>query len=173
MITRKMIKYSGWFLNKNCPYFINGIIRKFKPKRCLEIGVARGGSSIVILNALKDININDSFLVSMDIRNYFNGSSKYYIGENVKNYFPELAENNKWQLYTGRQPYIFLDKLNLKFDFLFLDTRHTTPGELFNIIEALLFLEEKAIIVLHDIMLHLSTFNTYYIFIFAYPFLYF
>ena len=65
MISEKMIKYSGWYLSKNEPYFINGIIRKFKPKKCLEIGVARGGSSIIILNALKDIN--DSFLVSLDL----------------------------------------------------------------------------------------------------------
>ena len=157
MISEKMIKYSGWLLKKNEPYFINGIIRKFKPKKCLEIGVARGGSSIIILNALKDIN--DSFLVSLDLKNrHFN----YYVGENVKKYFPELARNNKWQLYTGEQPHKFLEKLNLKFDFLFLDTVHFTPGELINIIEAIPFLEENAIIILHDIMLHLPTINDYY-----------
>lgn len=64
-ISEKMIKYAGWVLKKNEPYFINGIIRKLKPKKCLEIGVARGGSSIIILNALQDIS--DSFLVSLDI----------------------------------------------------------------------------------------------------------
>ena len=32
-----------------------------------------------------------------------------------------------------------LDKLNLKFDFLFLDTVPYTPGELINIIEAVPF----------------------------------
>ena len=35
--------------------FLNGIVRKFKPKKILEIGVAEGGSSIVILNAIKTI----------------------------------------------------------------------------------------------------------------------
>ena len=152
MISEKMIKYSGWYLSKNEPYFINGIIRKFKPKKCLEIGVARGGSSIIILNALKDIN--DSFLVSLDLYNKY---PSYYVGENAKKYFPELTRNNKWQLYTGEQPHKFLDKLNLKFDFLFLDTVHFTPGELINIIEAMPFLEENAIIILHDTMLHLPS----------------
>jgi hypothetical protein len=131
MITEKMKNYGGWLLINNEPYFINGIIRKFKPKKCLEIGVDKGGSSIIILNALKDIN--DSFLVSLDLFSY-NSKGKYYIGENVKKYFPELTNNNKWQLYTGEQPHIFLDKLNLKFDFLFLDTVHITPGELINIL---------------------------------------
>jgi hypothetical protein len=31
MITEKMKKYGGWQLRNNEPYFINGIIRKFKP----------------------------------------------------------------------------------------------------------------------------------------------
>ena len=158
MLTEKIKQYSGWLLAKNEPYFLNGIIRKHKPKKCLEIGIAKGGSSIIILNALKDMN--DSFLISLDLSNY-NKNGKYHIGENVKKYFPELAQNNKWQLYTGEQPHKFLEKLNLKFDFLFLDTMHLAPGELINIIEALPFLEENSIIVMHDVMFHLPT-NRYY-----------
>lgn len=158
MITEKMIKYVGWIMDNQGAYFINGIIRKFKPKKCLEIGVARGGSSIIILNALKDIN--DSFLVSLDIKSY-NRPNRFYIGENVKKYFHELTNNNKWKLFTGEQQYKFLDKLNFKYDFLFLDTIHLAPGELIKIIEALQFLEENAIIVLHDLIIHIPTINYY------------
>ena len=71
----------------------------------------------------------------------------------MKTYFPELY-NNKWQLYTGKQPHIFLTKLQLKYDFLFLDTAHFSPGELINFIEVLPFLEDNSIIVLHDITFH-------------------
>ena len=105
-------------------------------------------------------DINDSFLISLDLISY-NSNGNYYIGENVKKYFPELTNNNKWKLYTGEQRHKFLDKLNLKFHFLFLDTVHITPGELINIIEALPFLEENAIIIMHDVMYHLPT-NNYY-----------
>ena len=136
MITEKMKQFADWQLLNNEPYFINGIIRKFNPKKCLEIGVAKGGSSIIILNALKDVS--DSFLVSLDLFSY-NERYKYHVGENVKKYFPELAQNNKWQLYTGEQPHKFLEKLNLKFDFLYLDTMHITPGELINIFGFSLF----------------------------------
>ena len=142
IITKKMKKYSLWQLHHNEPYFLNGIIRKYKPKKCLEIGVAHGGSSIIILNAIKDIN--DSFLKT---------------GDTVYKYFPELTKN--WKLYTGDQPHKFLDKLNIKFDFLLLDTAHYSPGELINIIEVLPFLENNAIIVLHDIMYHLPS-NKHY-----------
>ena len=44
----------------------------------------------------------------------------------------------------------------MKFDFLFLDTAHYTPGELINIIEVLPFLNEGALVVLHDIIWHLD-----------------
>jgi hypothetical protein len=35
--------------------FLHGLIRTIKPKKIVEIGVARGGSSALILNAIKDI----------------------------------------------------------------------------------------------------------------------
>ena len=35
--------------------FLNGIIRKIKPKKIVEIGVAYGGTAVIILNAIKDI----------------------------------------------------------------------------------------------------------------------
>ena len=131
MITEKMIKYSSWQLVNNEPYFINGIIRKYKPKRCLEIGVAAGGSSIIILNAIKDIK--NFFLISLDLNTLLYGNEKFRTGYSVFKYFPELTK--KWKLYTGEQSHKFLDKLNLKFDFLLLDTAHFSPGELINIIE--------------------------------------
>jgi hypothetical protein len=33
IITKKVIKNSGWILERNEAYFINGLIRKFKPKK--------------------------------------------------------------------------------------------------------------------------------------------
>ena len=159
IITESIKKYAGWELFQNEPYFINGIIRKFKPKNCLEIGVAKGGGSILILNAIKDFN--DSRLISLDLNTdlYYNKSLK--TGCNAMEYFPELIKNDKWKLYTGKLPHIFLEKLNMKFDFLFLDTSHLVPGEILNLIEVLPFLEDNAVIILHDIMFHLPTHKFY------------
>lgn len=155
IITERMKKYSFWQLGGDQPFFINGIIRKYKPKKCLEIGVAAGGSSIVILNAIKDIK--NSFLISLDLNTIFYQDNKFKTGYSVFKYFPELTK--KWKLFTGEQSHKFLDKLNLKFDFLLLDTAHFSPGEIINIIEVFPFLEDNAIIVLHDIMLHLPSYN--------------
>ena len=153
IITKDMEKKAGWmYMNSNQYYLINGIIRKHKPKMCLEVGVALGGSSILILNAIKDIK--DSSLVSLDLNTNLYFNSRYKTGYRVKMYSPELT--NKWQLYTGEQPHVFLEKLKLKYDFVFLDTAHITPGEIINLIEILPFLKENAIIILHDIVWHFS-----------------
>ena len=110
---------------KNQPYFINGLIRKFKPKNCLEIGVANGGSSILILNAIKDIP--DSILISIDLNTQLFSDKSKKTGYRVNQYFPELTK--KLKLFIGQQPHKFLIKLNMKFDFVFLDTAHSAPGK--------------------------------------------
>jgi predicted O-methyltransferase YrrM len=150
IITKKVIDKAGWQMSLKTAYFLNGIIRKFKPKKCLEIGVANGGSSILILNAIKDID--NSFLVSLDLNTQMYLKSGLKTGYRVKKYFPELSQ--KWRLFTGDLPHKFLTQLNETFDFFFLDSAHLAPGELLNFIEALPFLKEKAIMILHDILWH-------------------
>lgn len=90
IVTTKMIKNSGWLFGGNTPYFINGLIRKFKPKKCLEIGVANGGSSILILNAIKDIP--DSSLISLDLNTQLFIDRSKKTGYRVNQYFPELTK---------------------------------------------------------------------------------
>ena len=148
-VSKKIIEESEWLMSLDVAYLINGLIRKHKPKNCLEIGVAKGGSSILILNAIKDIP--DSRLVSIDLFSEFRNKKVGYL---VEQKFPQLM--NKWDLFVGDMPHKFLIQLNLKFDFLFLDTAHVSPGEFFNIIESLPFLEENAIVVLHDTVWHLN-----------------
>lgn len=147
-VTEKIIKYSEMALFNEQYYFINGLIRKYKPKNCLEIGVYKGGSAILILNALKDIK--NSHLVSLDLNEHLFNDPTKKTGYRVKKFFPELTNN--WSLFTGRQPHIFLEKINMKFDFVFLDSAHYTPGEFFNLIEILPFLNKNPIIVIHDII---------------------
>jgi hypothetical protein len=55
LINGKMEKQAGWILTPSHVLFLNGIINFYKPKKCLEIGVAEGGSSVLILNSLEKI----------------------------------------------------------------------------------------------------------------------
>ena len=57
-------KLYGALLEKIDMRFINGMIRKYKPKKILEVGVASGDSTAIILNAIQ--NIENSHLYSID-----------------------------------------------------------------------------------------------------------
>ena len=127
--------------------FVNGLIRKFRPKKILEIGVCSGGMSAVILNAIMDIK--DSFLYSCDleVKHYLN--SQFEVGCVVKNNFPEFL--NKWKLYTGNTTAAFIEEIGNNIDFAFIDTAHVMPGEVLNMIEILPFLKKNAVITFDDI----------------------
>lgn len=107
-ITNKMKNEAGWMYTSDTQYYLmNGIIRKHRPKNCLEVGVARGGSSILILNAIRDID--NSRLVSLDLNTNYYMNKSLLTGYRVRQFFPELTA--KWQLFTGEQPHIFLKKI--------------------------------------------------------------
>lgn len=126
---------------KNQREFLNGIIRKFKPKKVLEIGVASGSSSIIILNAIKDVK--NSRLYSIDL---FSGQN---VGYCAKIFFPKLIK--KWSLFTGNIASEFMEKIGNNIDLVFIDTAHFEPGEIMDFLIVLPFLKENAIAIFHDI----------------------
>ncbi len=138
-------------LNKVDMRFLNGMIRKYKPKKILEVGVASGGSSAIILNAIQ--NIENSHLYSIDkLINAYNRKEKE-TGWLVKEKFSNLT--NKWTLYTGGITSNFIEKIGGDIDLVFLDTVHYAPGEWLDIVQIMPFLKkENAILILHDIRYH-------------------
>lgn len=136
--------------------FLYSMIQKVKPKKVLEVGVSSGGSSYIMLNALK--NIKDSHLYSLDIANI-----QYTFQKNVGFYIdkhPELKQN--WTLKTGKISLYFLDEIasdvneDEKFDLCFLDTAHVLPGELLDFLQILPYLKKDCIFLLHDINWHMA-----------------
>jgi hypothetical protein len=92
--------------------FLNGLVRKFKPKKILEIGVFRGGSSIVLLNAIEDFK--DSHLYSIDL------DSRQEVGYCVNKYFPNLSK--KWTLFKGKIATEYLEEIGDNIDMVLIDT---------------------------------------------------
>jgi len=127
--------------------FINGMIRKYKPKKILEVGVAGGGSSAIILNAIQ--NIENSHLYSIDKLTNAYGRKNKETGFIVKENFNNLM--NKWTLYTGGITSNFIEKIGGDIDLVFIDTVHESPGEWLDIIQVMPFLKKNAIVMLHDI----------------------
>ena len=136
-------------MDKKDQRFLHGLIRKYKPNKLVEIGVASGGSSALILNAIKDLP--SSKLYSIDKYKMRQKEPSKKVGWIVEKNFPKLI--NKWTLFTGKNPSEYLEIIGNNIDFAFIDTIHYTPGEMFNWLEVLPFLKEEAIVVFHDVFL--------------------
>ena len=121
--------------------FLNGVVRKFKPKKILELGVANGGSSIVLLNAIDDFENSKLYSIELDEGNY--------IGDCVKKYFPQFMKN--WVLFQGNIATEYVEKIGKNIDMALIDTAHFEPGEILDFLMILPFLKEEAIIIFHDI----------------------
>jgi hypothetical protein len=121
--------------------FLNGVVRRFRPKKIVEIGVAEGCASSIILNAIQDLN--NSHLYSIDLND--NNS----VGKCVKSLFPNFL--SKWTLYKGNIAAKFMKDIGNDIDMVFIDSAHFEPGEILDFIMVLPFLSEEAIIVIHDI----------------------
>ena len=127
--------------------FLHGLIRTIKPKKIVEIGVARGGSSVLILNAIKDIKDAKLYSIDKSIYCYLqrNKKSGYFVQEK----FPELMK--KWTLYTGGITSEFIETIGDNIDLVFIDTMHVTPGEMLDWLMVLPFLKNGATVIFHDI----------------------
>ena len=121
--------------------FLNGVVRRFKPKKIVEIGVSDGCGSSIILNAIQDLD--DSHLYSIDL------SNSNLIGRCVKNLFPNFLP--KWTLYKGNIASKFMENIGNNIDMVLIDSAHFEPGEILDFIIVLPFLSEGAIIIIHDI----------------------
>lgn len=137
--------------------FINGIIRRTNPKTIVEIGVSAGGSTCVILNAIRDRK--EAKLYSFDYNTVW--YRDLHMGQNtgrntgflVEEILPEQL--SKWELKTGGVPSNHFDVLpDEGIDLCFIDTAHTNPGEHLNILEVLPHMKKNGIIIYHDTAYH-------------------
>ena len=131
-------------------YFLNGMVRCFKPAKILEVGIARGGGSAIILNAIKDIP--SSQLISVDYcEKYYGGDTDKLSGYLVDEKFAHLKD--KWTVYRGGDISHFIERLGGDIDMLVLDTAHIHPWETLNFLCVLPFMKNDSWVVLHDVSL--------------------
>ena len=132
--------------------FINGIIRKTKPKKILELGVAAGSGTALILNAIKDIP--NSKLYSIDyLEKWWMDTTKNIVWV-VEEKFNNLA--NKWEIYRGGTAAKFMEQIGGDIDLCIIDTVHMNPCEFLDFLSIFPFLKKKAIVIIHDIQVHLT-----------------
>jgi predicted O-methyltransferase YrrM len=136
--------------------FLNCMILRNQPKKLLELGVSSGGSSIVMLNAIKDIPNAELFSVDYS-ENYFRDDT-LKTGYFVDNY-SELK--NKWKLFTGSLALNYMEEIGKDIDFCLIDTMHINPGEILDFLMVLPYLKKDAIVVFHDVNFHTMKYPNY------------
>ena len=141
---------------KNERYFLNGIIRYLKPSKILEVGIANGGGTVIILNAIRDLD--NSYLISADYceKFYAGDSSKPSASDKLSGWliddkFPYLKD--KWTVYRGGDVSRYVEIIRGNIDMLVLDTAHSHPWETLNFLCVLPFMKKDSWCVLHDISL--------------------
>ncbi|MEI0487426.1 class I SAM-dependent methyltransferase [Brachyspira intermedia] len=154
-IDNKISEYSEMSINQR--EFFNGIIRQLKPKKILEVGVSAGASAALILNAIKDMP--ESHLYSIDYLDKWYRDPEKDVGFVVKDYFKDLQD--KWTLYTGGVSAKFIDEIGGDIDLCLLDTMHCSPGEFLDFLMVFPYLKKNAVVVIHDLILHTSTFGDF------------
>ncbi|MBQ7545051.1 MAG: class I SAM-dependent methyltransferase [Synergistaceae bacterium] len=136
-------------MKKTERYFLNGIIRALRPRKLLEAGIAAGGGSAIILNAISDID--GAELYSVDYLEESITSTEKHSGFLVEEKFPEFLD--KWHVFRGGDVSHFIEEIGGDIDLFMLDTVHTHPWETLNFLCVLPFMKDDSWVVLHDISL--------------------
>lgn len=146
--------------------FLCGLLKRFRPHKILEVGVAAGGTSVILGRALEMLGLDQTMHYSGDL------SEKYYQPGNGKlktGYQYEIACEEKiiskgnHKLFTGKYLPEYIDEIGNGIDFIILDTMHIAPGELLDVLIALPYLSLKAVIVFHDLAIdHQNKFRPFY-----------
>ncbi|MBD5558517.1 MAG: class I SAM-dependent methyltransferase [Desulfovibrio sp.] len=143
-------KESAMELSGENAMFLGGLLRRYRPKTLLEVGVSAGGSSALLLHVLDRLDM-ESEVVSVDLSERWNKDAAFATGWAAKKLYPE---KKNWRLYTGKFLPEIIEELNLEFDFCFLDTVHALPGELLDYLVVLPFMPEGSIMAMHDTSLY-------------------
>lgn len=132
--------------------FICGLIKKYKPKKIVELGVSGGGTSVLVLNCLQKLGLNDTKMYSVDLSETYHFNPNKKCGFQIDEAKPYLKNIDNHKLILGKiLPEVIEDiAKDGKIDFIILDTTHYLPGELMDFAIAIPFLADNAVVVLDD-----------------------
>lgn len=128
------------------------MLRIKKPKKILEVGVHRGGGTIHLFNEVPQ----SSTIYSVDILETIPTKADdpiIPIGDLAEKYYrPEIHPN--WIKFYGHSASECMESIGTGIDFVVLDAAHCLPGEVLDYLAILPFIEDKAVILIHDLFQH-------------------
>lgn len=131
--------------------FLAGLVMAIKPKKLVEVGVASGWGSYILLQALKEAGVKDYEFIGVDISERFFSNPNYGTGQVVYDIGPEFAPN--YRLFLDRAISEVAPEIGPGIDFAFIDAHHMHPWATLDMLALLPFLKPKAWVALHDLTL--------------------
>lgn len=136
--------------------FLCGLLKKYRPHKIVEVGIAGGGTTAIILQCMEMLCIEHWAMHSVDYSERFYMDSHYqsgFLANEAKKFMSEETGKNH-HFHLGNVASSFMDEIGKDVDFLIIDTMHILPGEVLDFISLLPCLGQNAVVVLHDIAMN-------------------
>jgi len=131
--------------------FFAGLAMALKPKKIVEVGVASGWGSVIIMQALEAAGVEGYNYFGVDIAERFFYDANYATGQAVEEVVPTLAP--RYQLLTGRAIAEVAPEIGGNIDLAFIDAHHMHPWATLDLLSLLPFLVPGSWVALHDLNL--------------------
>jgi predicted O-methyltransferase YrrM len=131
--------------------FFTGLAMEVRPSKVVEIGVASGWGSCVLLSALDVAGRSDAELHGVDIASRFFYDEAYATGQCVAEVLPECV--TRYRLRTGVTIGECAPAIGGGIDFAFIDAHHMHPWATLDLLAILPFLVPGSWVAMHDLNL--------------------
>lgn len=139
-------------MTKNDLSFLCGVIREFRPKKIVEIGIAAGGTTVVMLNCLRMLDYQCE-MYSVDICRQCYLDIKKKSGFVAEKYLEDKKpEKICHKFILGNTIAKCIEEIGNDIDMVILDTMHSLPGELLDFLSVFNSVKEGTVVVFHDIV---------------------
>jgi len=130
--------------------FLCGLIKEFEPHKIVEVGIAGGGTSAIMMQCVKDLNINTSFYFVDKFEDCYRvkGEKSGFLSLIASKY---LDMEKDIHVLLGESLPNRVNEIGDNIDLVLLDTVHKMPGEILDYLVILPYLSKNAIVCLHDI----------------------
>tara|TARA_R110000787_G_scaffold90043_3_gene190479 strand:+ start:863 stop:1720 length:858 start_codon:yes stop_codon:yes gene_type:complete len=150
-LMKKKPDWAGGAISNYDAKFLTGFLSHVRPRKVVEIGVASGWSSALMLHALKEIHGSDPYtLHAIDLLHDFYLKPEYKAGALVGEVVPDLEPN--YNLLTGRIALEAMKDVG-PVDFAFIDAHHFHPWAALDFLALLPYITKGTWVAFHDINL--------------------
>lgn len=134
--------------------FLCGLIKKKRPHKIVEVGVAAGGTTAIILKCIELLDMqHECEMFSVDISERFYRGAGERSGYLADALLHQRGASFKHTFLLGKLLPEVIDQIGSDIDFVIFDTKHVMPGEILDFLSIYSYLKPGATVVLHDIAL--------------------